>query len=413
MSRRRMVGRGVAVWALAAGVCLAGAGHEWPQWRGPKRDGLSAETGLLKQWPKGGPEKLWTATGIGHGFSSMSIAGGLVYTGGNVGKETMVTALTLDGKIAWQTPNGGAYTRSIPGSRSTPTVDGARVYHKSPEGRVACLDAQSGKELWAVDLMKAFGGRNITWAQAESPLIDGNRVICSPGGAQAAVVALDKATGKKVWVCKGTGDKPGYASPILVEQDGLRLIVTMTAKAAIGLNADTGELLWDFAHKTSYDCNIPTPIYHDGHIFIDSGYGSGGALLELTVAGKKASVKEVWRTKALDNHHGGIVLLDGYLYGSTHKGQWVCLEFKTGKVMYTERGVGKGSITYADGMFYTYSEGGAAGLVKAGPSAHEVVSTFRVPKGGRGPYWAHPVVCNGRLYLRHDDALHCYDIKAP
>jgi len=412
-ANRAVAARALGALVLLGQLCLGGASSDWPQWRGPNRDDISSETGLLKQWPEGGPKLLWTARGIGDGFSTVAIADGMVYTAGNVGSDTVITALDLDGKLKWQAKNGPAFTRNKAGSRSTPTIDGGLLYHKNPDGDLVCLDAKTGKEVWSLNILKEFGGRNITWALAESLLVDGNNLIASPGGPEAAIVAMDKKTGKTVWACKGIDDKPGYSSPILVEQGGLRQIVQMTAQHAIGVNAKTGELLWSFPHKTSYDANIPTPIYHDGHIFINSGYGSGGELLKLTVDGDKASVEQVWKTKALDNHHGGVVLVGGCLYGSTHNGQWVCLDFKTGEVKYKAPGVGKGSLTYADGMLYTYSEGGGkVGLVKATPEGHEIISQFAVPRGGSGPNWAHPVVCGGRLYLRHADYLWAYGIKA-
>ncbi len=397
---------------VLAGASAVAAAADWPQWRGPNRDGLSAEKGLLKEWPQAGPELLWTAKGLGEGFASVAIADGLIYTAGNVGADMKLAALSLDGKTQWQVRVGPAYKGDSPGSRGTPTVDGGCVYYETPEGTVSCLDAKSGKEVWSLNILKQFEGRNIQWALSESVLIDGNNLICCPGAEQAAMVALDKKTGKTVWVCKGAGDKPGYASPIIVDYQGLRQIVTLTATAAIGVNAKTGDLLWRFPHKTEWDANIPTPIYSDGCVFVDSGYGSGGELLRLKVAGDKCSAEKVWATKALDNHHGGIILVDGCLYGSSFGGQWVCLDFKTGEKKYGDAGVGKGSLTYADGMLYTYSESrGNVGLVKATPSAHTIVSRFRVPAGGKGPNWAHPVVCGGRLYLRHGDLLFAYDIK--
>ena len=399
--------------ALGAFVLIGAVGlaADWPQWRGPNRDGISTETGLLKQWPDGGPKLLWTAKGIGVGFASVAIADGLIYTAGNKGADMLLTAIGLDGQAKWQVKVGPAYTKDSPGSRGTPTVDGGCVYYEDPNGNVVCLDAKSGKEVWSLNILKEFNGRNITWALSESLLIDGDHLIACPGGEKSAMVALDKKPGKTVWGCKGAGDTPGYATPIAVELGGLRQIITMTSHAAIGVNAKTGDLLWRFEHKTSYDANIPTPIYHDGCVFIDSGYGSGGELLKLNVDGDKCSAEQVWRTKALDSHHGGVLLIDGYLYGSSHKGAWVCLDFKTGKEMYSAPGVGKGSLTCADGMLYTYSEGGTAGLVKATPEGHSVISQFRVPKGGRGSHWAHPVVCGGRLYLRHADALYAHDIS--
>jgi len=399
---------------VAAGLgMLAGAAMaaDWPQWRGPNHDGLSAEKGLLKEWPQDGPKRLWTTKGLGDGFASMAVADGLLYTAGNKGADMVLTALSLDGQTKWQVKVGPAYTKDSPGSRSTPAVDGWHVYYETPDGTVSCLDAKTGKEGWSLNIFEKFSGRNITWAVSESVLIDGDHLICCPGGEEAAMVALDKKTGKTVWVCKGAGDKPGYASPIIVDYQGLRQYVTMTSQAAIGVNAKTGDLLWRFGHKTSYDANIPDAVYHDGCVFIDSGYGSGGELLKLKVEGQKCSVEQVWKTKALDNHHGGVILVDGFLYGSTHRGKWACLDFKTGDVKYTEDGVKKGSVTYADGMLYTYSERGTMGLVKATPEGHKVISEFRVPAGGKGPNWAHPVICGGRLYLRHGDLLFAYDIK--
>lgn len=398
--------------AEAAGPASPDA--EWPQWRGPRRDGLSTETGLLDRWPDAGPPLAWKASGIGGGFATVSIAGGIIYTAGNIDKKTVITALDLEGNILWQAANGPAWTKDHPGARGTPTIDGERLYHESPLGRVTCLNARSGKELWAVDILERFDGRNIRWALAESLLVDGQKVVACPGGEKATVVALDKKTGETLWVCDSPADedKPGYTSPIVFDYQGLRHIVTMTAKAAIGLNAENGKFLWRHPHKTSYDANIPTPIFHDGRVFICSGYGSGAELLQLQVRGQEVSVRRLWQQKALDNHHGGVILVDGYLYGSDHKGRWVCLDFETGEVQYREGGVGKGSLTYADGMLYTYSQGGTAGLVPCTPEGHEVVSQFKLPREGKGPYWAHPVICGGRLYLRHDDYLYAYDVKA-
>jgi outer membrane protein assembly factor BamB len=236
-------------------------------------------------------------------------------------------------------------------------------------------------------------------------------VICCPGGPQTAVVALDKRTGKTVWKSPTTGDLAGYASPVLAVYQGLRMIFTMTSKAAIAVNADTGDLLWRVQHVTPFDENICTPIFHDGCVFVSTGHGVGSVLLRVKVSGQKAAVEEVWRSKGLDNHHGGVILLDGYLYGSCHSPRWACLDWKTGEKMYAERGVGKGSAMYADGMLYTLSEKGVMGLVKPTPDGHKVISQFRIPEGGEGPVWAHPVVCGGRLYIRHGEMLFAYDIK--
>ena len=385
-------------------------GPSWPQFHGPKRDNISTETGLLKSWPDGGPKLLWTAKGIGHGFSSMAITDGRIYTAGNIDGKTVITALDMSGKIEWQVDNGKSWEKPKGGSRGTPTLDGNRLYHQSPHGDAVCLDAKTGKKVWGLNILQKFGSRNITWGLAESLLIDGDRVICSPGGPQTAVVALDKQTGKTVWKSPSAGQLAGYASPALAEQQGLRMILTMTSRAMIGVNAEDGDLLWQFEHVTPWDENISKPIHHDGRVFF-STQTTGSVQLKITVEDSKASVKPIWRSKDLDNHHGGAVLLDGYLYGSCHGPMWTCLDWTTGATKYRTRGVGKGSLTYADGMLYTFSENSQMGLVKATPTGHPIVSQFRIPEGGSGPSWAHPVVCGGRLYIRHGDLLFAYDVR--
>ncbi len=387
----------------------------WPQFHGPKRDNKSLETGLLKEWPSEGPKLLWTARGIGSGFATVAIADGFICTAGNIKDRTVVTALDPDGKIQWQADAGPPWRQThLSGSRGCPTVDGNRVYYESPHGQVVCLEAKTGKTIWLLNLFQKFGGQNINWALAEGLLIDRDRLICCPGAPGAGVVALDKYSGKTVWVCKETQDQAGYASPILVNYQGLPQVITMTAKAAIGVHADTGALLWRFEHTTPFDENILMPIYHDGHVFIDSGHKSGGELLKLKVSGNSCTVEVAWRTKALDNQHGGILLLDGYLYGASHKsnpGRWICLDFQTGQPAYIADSIGKGSLTYADGMLYLFNESGTVALVPATPKGHIVVGRFDIPRGGTGPTWAHPVVCGGRLYLRHADYLFAYDLR--
>jgi outer membrane protein assembly factor BamB len=395
---------------VAAG---AGSAAEWPQFHGPRRDNLSGETALLEQWPPDGPKLLWTAKGLGHGFSTVAIAGGLIYTAGNVGPDTVITALDLDGKPQWTAKNGPACKHDRPGTRSTPTIDGDRLYHENCTGDLACLDAKTGKVIWSLNILKKLGGRSPNWGLAESPLVDGNRVICVPGGVNAGLAALDKMTGETVWVCKETAEKPGYASPILIEYGGVRQIVTMMEKSVVGVRADTGKLLWRQPHVAFADETVSTPIFHDRFVFVSTLGPGASQCIELSGEGDGISAKQAWQSKALDNHHGGVLLFDGCLYGSTTGGKWVCLELRTGKVLHTADGVGKGSLTCADGMLYTYSEnGGTVGLARATPESHHVVSRFRIPQGGQGPCWAHPVVCGGRLYLRHGDFLYCYDVQA-
>jgi len=384
----------------------------WPQFHGPNRDNMSTEKGLLKQWPEGGPERLWTNDQIGHGFTSVSIAEGRIYIAGNLEGKTVITAMDLDGKILWQTPNGKSWEDPVPGARATPTIDGDRLYHESPHGDVVCLEAKTGKKVWGLNILEKFGSENLRWAVSESLVIDGDRLVVSPGG-PVAMATLDKKTGETVWKsASAQGDLAGYATPALVEYQGLRMLLTMTSKAFIGVNADSGELLWRFPHETPFDENITTPLFHGGQVLISTGHRVGSVMLKVNVEGKKAAVEELWRTKDLDNHHGGIILLDGYLYGSCHSPKWACLEWKTGKKMYAERGVGKGSLTYADGMLYTLSERSVMGLVQATPEDYKLISQFKLPPGGEGPSWAHPVVCGGRLYLRHGVYLYVYRISA-
>ncbi len=406
---------------VLGGVAASGAGAAesafWPRFNGPNGDNLSPDTGLLTAWPKEGPKLLWTAKDIGAGFSSVSLAGGRIYTGGDRGEQTVITALDLDGKIVWQKPNGKAWTADPAGLRSTPTVDGDRVYDESPLGEIACLSAKDGKSIWRLNILKKFAANNIVWGLSESLWIDGDHVICCPGGPQTAVVALDKKTGEVAWKSPSDGGAAAaYASPVVIEYGGLRIVLTMNAKGLLGVDADTGALLFSYPHATSYNVNALMPIFHDGRIFISSGYGAGAELLTLSVDGKKATVKQTWQSKDLDNHHGGVILLDGYLYGAAFKGgtgAWVCLDWKDGKTIYRAPGVGKGSLTCAEGMLYTYSENGKMGLVRATPKGHEVISQFHIPQGGQGPTWAHPVVCGGRLYLRHGNFLYAYDVKSP
>lgn len=387
----------------------------WPRFHGPEGRNLSPDSGLMKKWPADGPRLVWKTSGIGMGYASVTLADGRLYTDGNIDEKTVVTALDAGGRIVWQAANGPAWTKSYEGTRGTPTIDGDRVYHESPLGEVICLDARTGKRIWNVNVLDTFGGKNIQWALAESVLIDGDHVICCPGGPEVSVVALNKQTGETVWKAPSTGDAAGYASPALAEHQGLRMIVTMNAKAVIAVNADTGDLLWRHGHETEYDVNAMMPLVYDGHVFVSTGYGSGSELLKINVEGQKATVEPVWHSKDLDNQHGGVVLVDGYLYGASHslnRGQWICLEWKTGKKMYAERGVGKGCLTYADDMLYTVSEKRDVGLVEATPTGHNVVGEFKLPSDGEGPTWAHPVVCGGRLYIRHGDWLFAYDVRA-
>jgi len=403
----------VVLVAAMSGLCAWEArAADWPQFHGPAYDNISPETGLLKQWPAGGPELIWSAKGLGDGFASVSIADGLIYTAGNLDGNTVVTCMDLDGSVVWRSSCGEAWTKSFPGVRGTPTVDGDRVYYETPSGDLVCLNAKTGDRLWGFNILDKFGGENITWALAESVIIDGDNVICCPFGSQGSIVALNKMTGDTVWAAKGTGDKAGYGTPSIAEFAGVRMVLTMSSQSLVGVNADTGELLFRYEHRTKYDVNALQPICRDGKVFISSGYGSGSEMVQLTASGGKITATQAWSSKDMDNHHGGVVLLDGYLYGADSRRNWVCFDWNTGATRYSEPGVGKGSLTCAEGMLYTFSEGDrTAGLVKATPEGHNVISSFQIPEGGAGKSWAHPVVCGGRLYLRHGDLLFVYNVQ--
>ncbi len=388
----------------------------WPRFHGPTGDNLSTDTGLMKQWPDEGPPLDWTAEGIGNGYSSVTLAHGLIFTAGNLDGKTMISAIDLDGQLRWQVENGEAWATAYPGTRGTPTIDGDRLYHQSPLGNLICIVATTGEPVWAMNTLEAFDAENIEWALAESLLIDGDHVITSPGGKLASMAALNKNTGEIVWITEPTGDQAGYGSPILVEHEGLRIIVTMTANAVIGVDADTGRLLFRDPYETEHEVNAFMPLFHEGRVFVSTGYGgTGSRLLQLEVSGPTVSVQHVWESDELDSQHGGVILVDGYLYGSAHQfsgARWICLDWETGQMQWRERGVGRGSLTYADGMLYLFSERSRVGLARATPEEFDLISEFRLPPGGQGASWAHPVVIGGRLYLRYDDRLLAYRVRA-
>lgn len=404
-----------AVLAVTSTALAAEATAFWPQFHGPNRDNISTEKSLLKTWPENGPPLLWTTEGLGHGFSSLAIADGRIISAGNIGEETVVTAVDLDGEILWQVPNGKAWLTkpAYPGTRGTPTIDGDRVYHESPHGNVICLNAETGDKVWEVNIADSFNAPNIRWARAESLLIDGDNVICCPGGPEASVVALNKNTGEVVWQAPSTDEGPGYASPTLFEHQGMRIIATITAKSFIGVNADSGDLLFQEPHESYTDQNTLMPIFNDGRIFI-STIRANTVQWDVIVNDGKVSLKENWRQEEFDNHHGGMLLINGNLYGvstSKNRNKWVCLDWDTGAIKHVEPGVGKGSLTYADGMLYELSKDSLMGLVQPLPDGQKTVSTFQIPEGGEGNSWAHPVVTGGRLYIRHGTYLYAYDVS--
>ena len=385
----------------------------WPQFHGPNRDNNSTEDNLLEAWPEKGPRLMWTAEGLGHGYSTVSIANGRMFTTGSIGDDTVITALDLDGKILWQVKNGLAWTGPYPGSRSTPTIDGDFVYHESPHGDVVCLNAATGEKVWGLNILERFRSKNIIWALSDSLLIDGDHVICSPGGPEVSMVALDKHTGAVVWTTPSTGESAGYASAMLFEQGGLRIISTMTAQAIIGVNADTGALLWRVRHGSDTHMNGQTPLYRDGHLFV-STLKWGAAKWKVHIDGEQASLEEVWMNEGFENRHGGAVFAEGNVYGTSGKrtrNSWVCLDWETGEIEDMVVDVQGGSILYADGLLYMLGTNREVGLLRPTESGAELISLFNIPDGGEGETWAHPVIAGGTLFIRHDTYLYRYDIS--
>ncbi|HUW18190.1 MAG TPA: PQQ-binding-like beta-propeller repeat protein [Sedimentisphaerales bacterium] len=397
---------------LAVSVCFA---DDWPQFGGLNRDGRSAETGLLKKWPEGGPRLLWVVDGLGIGFSSVAVADGYVYTTGIAGedKEVVLFAYDVKGVFKWKASCGRGWSGPHPGSRTTPTVDGDRVYVLSGYGNLTCFDAQTGQKKWQVDTLKRFNGQNIKWGISESVLVVDDKVICTPGGTDACVAALDKISGETKWASKGLSDRSAYCAPVLVERGGRKLVVTITAAHVVGIDAETGKVLWQYQNKLHKgeprEVNPNSPVHHNGGIYITSRF-VGGMKLRISPDGR--NVSHVWTNESLDPHHGGVVLVNGYIYGAnTKKGNWMCLDWDNGKTMYQKKWIGKGAIIYADGMLYCYEEKeGTVGLVSASPEGFDIVSSFKVPYG-TAEHWAHPAISDGRLYVRHGDALMAYDIK--
>ena len=387
--------------------------NDWPQFHGPERNNKSNETGLLETWPEEGPNLIWTTEGLGHGFSSVSLSHGAIYTAGNKDENTVVSAYDLKGEKIWETINGEAWEDSYPGSRGTPTVDGDRVYHQSPLGSIACFNAENGEIIWQKNMLTEVNSKTNKWALAESLLIDGENVISCPGGPEASMVAMNKHTGEIIWKAKSTDDLAGYSSPILIEEEDIRILVNLSAKNFSGVNADNGDLLWQVTHESYADENVLMPIYKDGCLFV-STLKTGSVKWRILVDGTKVSLEELWRSEEMDNHHGDVALIDGYLYGTStfyNRDQWVCLDWETGEMKYVTPGSGKSSLTYVDEKLYTLSIKGLMALVNPSSEKFEVISTFQIPKGGEGPSWAHPVVSNGRLYIRHGDFLYAYSIK--
>ena len=416
---------------------LVARADDWPAWRGPNRDAICRETGLLQKWPAGGPKLLWKKTGVGEGYSGPAIVGNVLYTMGNLGGEEVVLALDVDqaGKEVWATRLGAVqYKGNFPGTRCTPTIDGPstsslrsehsgsktgqaeRLYVVGASGRLACLAVKTGKVIWRRSFVTDFGGVVPRWAYAESVLIDGDLLLCTPGGPKGSIAALDKATGKTVWASK-FGDKASYSSIVKASVGGVKQYVAFTFEGVVGVAADSGKLLWRYrkpGHTAEWgNVNVMTPIWSDETVFASSNYKVGGGLARIVKTGDVFKAEQVYFTKKMENHHGGVILLDGALYGASNPRILRCLDHKTGKVLWESREPGKCSLIYADGLLYCRNETGPICLVKATSRSYQLMGKFDQPDRSKQKAWPHPVIAHGRLYIRDQDILLCYDVRDP
>jgi outer membrane protein assembly factor BamB len=414
---RRLISTATLLAALGAGSSAQAA--DWPQWRGPERNGISTETGLLKQWPSGGPRLEWKANGLGGGYSGVSVAAGRIYTMGDGPDVSHVHALDeKTGKLIWSAQigaTGGESRNRYPGTRCTPTVDGNRIYATGQWGDLVCLDAATGKEVWRVSLTKDLNGKMMSgWGYAESPLVDGERLIVCPGGRDGTMAALNKHTGAVIWRSREWRDNAAYSSVVPTTMGGVSQYVQLTDAHVAGVEAATGKVLWK-APRSGRTAVIPTPVVDGNLVYVTSGYGVGCNLFRVAAAGGKFSVEQVYANKEIKNHHGGVVQVGGNVVGFSDGEGWVWQDMKTGRTVFKSepRKLGKGSITMADGMLYLRFEGGAGTVVLLDGSQAGWVEKGRFDQPNRSDKnsWPHPVIANGRLYLRDQDVLLAYDVR--
>ncbi len=401
---------------------------DWPQWRGPNRDGVCTETGLLRSWPEEGPKLLWELTGLGKGYSSLTIVDGRLYTMGDIrlGSENVQCVLAYElstRRRLWAAKVGPTHND---GPRCTPTVDEVFIYAIGTSGDVVCIEADTGKVRWSKNFQADFGGKNPNWKYSESPLVDGDRLLCTPGGRNAVIAALNKKTGELIWKSsmpdigpKGK-EEAGYSSIVVTKTGDIQQYVQLTNKGLIGIDAKDGRFLWGYNKIANRVANIPTPVVYGDYIFCSTSYNTGSALLKLAAEGNNVDAEEIYflDNRTFQNHHGGFVRVGDYIFGGHDhgKGKPTCIEMKTGKIMWQEDQPGGGSaaVLYADGHLYFRYEDNVLALIEANPNKYNLKSTFKLPKrdGMSGPGWAHLVIVDGRLYIRHADVLMVYDIKA-
>lgn len=409
---------------------LVFAVDDWPQWRGPERSGKSQETGLVDEWPEDGPPLAWRAKGLGAGFSSLAVRDGKIFTMGDLEDGQYVLALSdADGEILWKTRVGPRHEDDYGGSRATPTTNQNKLYVMNTEGEVVCLRATDGSEVWRRSLPGDFGGYlmramgQYTWKFAESPLVDGDRVIVTPGQVEALMVALNKDTGEEIWRTEGRrlgpvgADGAAYSSVVVSQAAGTPQYVQLIGRGLIGVEAATGRLLWNYNRVASDVANIATPIVHGDYVFGSVGYDTGSALIRIHKEGEDFRAEEVYflEPNVMQNHHGGIILHDGTLYTGTghNRGFPLAVDFLTGEVKWgpvRNEGQGSAAITYADGKIFFRYQNGVMILIEANPEEYREKGSFQIPDV-RNPSWAHPVIANGKLYLREQDNLFSYDIS--
>jgi len=389
------------------------------EWRGPERSGIYNEAGLLKEWPESGPELCLELDDLGEGYSSVTVTDNTIYITGRKEQSDVLSAFTLDGKKKWETVYGDAWIRNHTGTRCIPTYSNGNIFLVSGGGDIVCVDS-NGKIKWSKNHYALYDSSPLMFGISESPLVIGNIVIASPGGNLASIVAFDTETGGVVWETEPLNESPQYVNPKLIEHGGRKIITSITSNHIIGVDAKDGKLLWkvDYTEINAATGRVrknhaTTPIYKDGLILIANGYDWVALQLKLSKDGSSAEV--VWESRDLDPHHGGIVLLDDYIYStnyrSTSMGDWICVDWNTGKTLWTKNWYNKGSIISADGMLYIMEEkSGHVALVRPNPEKLDIVSEFQVTKGA-GPYWAHPVISNGKLYIRHGEILMVYAIR--
>jgi outer membrane protein assembly factor BamB len=403
----------------------------WSQFRGPSRDGVSIETGLIEEWPQDGPRLLWKVAGLGQGYSSPIVVDGTVYVTGDVDDKLVIFAYNLAGRLLWKRTNGRAWTGPWPGARASSTYDGGRLFHMNAHGRTVCIDPKTGVERWSVDVLDRFDGSSIKWGLSECLLVDRNRVIVTPGGKKAFMAALDADTGETVWttgpllfqrtyemggkeldVPVQDSDKAGYASPILFETGGRRLIARTSAQHAVCVDADTGKLVWAHAIYAKFEVIGTIPVFWNDMLFFAAPDTFGGRMFRVEADDESVRIQEMWETP-LDNCHGAMVAVDGLMYGAGYRRQlgWTCIEFETGKIRYAKDDLAKGSVVFADGRLYALGENGVLELLKPADNGFQTMGRIQLTEKKRRDVWAHPVIHDGRLYLRDHDTMWCYDLS--